>query len=146
MMKTKLLLICLMFFLLTGTSGCGNWMCDNLGLFCPKGPTTTPEFNTGEDISQAQSIVEKSTKEIKNATEEISKETQAIKEEIDKTKGAIPVELKKRIDLYLNKINAQGFLFLKLLNKLIIPKFWFIYLQDNKRKILFENIYYNKLS
>lgn len=107
-MKTKLLFIFVMFFLMTGSSGCGNWMCDNLGWFCPETITNNPEFNTGEDISQAHSIVEKSTKEIKNATTDISKETQEIKREIYQTKEKIPAELKKEINLHLDKINNSS--------------------------------------
>ena len=107
-MKTKLLFILLMFFLLVGTSGCGNWMCDNLGWFCPDPLTNNPEFNTGEDISQAQSIIEKSTKEIKDAIIDISKETQSIKKEIDQTKIKIPLDLKKEINDHLDNINKNS--------------------------------------
>jgi len=107
-MKTKLLFICVMTILMIGTSGCNNWACENLGLFCSDSSTPPPEFNTGKDISSAQSIVGKSTKEIKNATGDISKETQAIKKEIDQTKGKIPAALKKEIDTHLDKINKSS--------------------------------------
>ena len=96
-MKTKLLILIAIMLL------CGG--CD---LFQQNSETTIPEFNTGEDVAQAQSIVEKSTKEIKNATGDISEETQAIKKEIDQIKGKIPAELKAKINTHIDKINKSS--------------------------------------
>lgn len=105
-MKTKIM--ALMIILMFMCSGCGNWMCENLGLFCPYSSTTPPEFNTGKDISQAQEIVEKSTKEIKDATGDIAKETISIKKQIDQTKEKISTEIRKEIDVHLNNINESS--------------------------------------
>ncbi len=95
-MKTKLLFILIALMLL----------CSGCDLFQQRPKTTLPEMNTGKDISQTQSIIEKSTKEIKEATGDISKETQAIKKEIDQIK--IPAELRKEIDVHLDKINKSS--------------------------------------
>ncbi len=97
-MKTKLLIMIILML-----------MCGGCNLFQQKpNVTTLPEMNTGKDVAQAQSIVEKSTKEIKDATIDISKETIAIKKEIDQTKAIIPAELKKGIDVHLDEINKSS--------------------------------------
>lgn len=93
-MKARLPIIIAMILLVGGCS-----------LFQKKDDTTMPELNTGKDVAQAQSIVEKSTKEIGKATQDIAEETQAIKKETDKTRVKIPPEVKASIDPHLDKIN-----------------------------------------
>ncbi len=70
--------------------------------------TNLPDFHAGKDVSQAQEVIDNSTKEIKTATTDITQATQLIREEANKTKGKIPPEVKKQIDPYLDKINESS--------------------------------------
>jgi len=82
--------------------------CGGCSLFHKSNVTTVPELNTGEDISQAQSIVKKSTEEINDASNDISKETLNIKKETDNTREKVSDEVKKVIDPHLSKINDSS--------------------------------------
>jgi hypothetical protein len=89
-------------------SGCGNWMCDNLGLFCPDDPSTKPEVNTVKDIEEAKKTVEKSSNIIEESSKEISTEANKITTEATKVQSKVPKEVKIIIDPHLNSIKESS--------------------------------------
>ena len=105
-MKTKIMT--LMIILMFMCSGCGNWMCENLGMFCPPEPSNKPEVNIVEDIKEAKKTVDSSSEAIEEASKEISAEANKITTEATKVQGKVPKEVKSRIDPHLDSIKESS--------------------------------------
>jgi ABC-type multidrug transport system fused ATPase/permease subunit len=110
-MKTKLMT--LMIILMFMCSGCGNWMCENLGMFCPDDPTSNPEFNTGEDIDSAVDVIKKSSDNIEEASSDIAKEANNINQAASEVQNKIPTEIKSKVDSHLKNIKESSISILK---------------------------------
>ena len=104
-MKIKTLFIFLTLALIS-SSGC-QWSCKNLGMFCPKTITNNPEFNTIEDINNAQNIIEKSSNSIEESSNSIKEAANSINKETNEVQGKIPEESKSQIDPHLNSIKKS---------------------------------------
>jgi hypothetical protein len=105
-MKIKLLVSMIILMLIC--SGCGNWMCDNIGWFCDDLPINRPEVNTLQDIEDAYKTVEESSGIIEKASGEIAIEANKINTEANEVKGKIPVEAKAEIDPHLESIKISS--------------------------------------
>jgi len=105
-MKTKLLILIITLMLMC--SGCGNWMCENLNMFCPEPPSNKPEVNTLQDIENTQKIVEESSATIEKASGEIADEANKINTEANEVKGKIPADAKSKIDPHLDSIKESS--------------------------------------
>jgi hypothetical protein len=102
-----------MIILMLGTSGCGNWMCDNLGMFCPDDPTSNPEFNAGEDIDSAVDVIKESSNNIEEASSDIAKEANNINQAASEVQNKIPTEIKSKVDSHLKNIKESSISILK---------------------------------
>jgi hypothetical protein len=89
-------------------SGCGNWMCDNIGWFCPDPPSNKPEVNTVEDIQETQKIIKESSETIEKASGEIADEANKIIIEANEAKGKIPKEAKAEIAPHIDSIKESS--------------------------------------
>jgi hypothetical protein len=105
-MKIKLLVSMIILMLIC--SGCGNWMCDNIGWFCDDLPINRPEVNTLQDIEDAYKTLEESSGIIEKASGEIAIEANKINTEANEVKGKIPVEAKAEIDPHLESIKISS--------------------------------------
>ena len=107
-MKTKLITLTMMMLILM-CGGCGNdWMCDNLGWFCPKNPTNKPEVNIVEDVENAQNIVEESTTTIEESTKKISTEANKINRETTEVERKVPADTKNAIVPHIDSIKESS--------------------------------------
>lgn len=115
-MKTKLFII-LMLSMLVFNSGCKT-MCDNFGIFCPKSLITKPEFNTQEDINEAQKTIKESSDTIKEATNNISKEATNINQEANRAQDKVPIAIKPQIAPHIASIKQSSNNIMKDTNKI----------------------------
>ena len=104
-MKTKLFILITLMLM---CSGCGDWMCDNLGWFCKDTPSNKPEVNTLQDVEEAYKTVEESSGVIEKASGEISNEANKINTEANEVKGKISGETKLEIDPHLDSIKESS--------------------------------------